>query len=365
MANDELSSLFGDDDLPKGSFRPDDYTFHLKSRGVGPYREKYRPQRFDEVVSTCSIEQLRNQVDHPGASQIFLFEGRTGTGKTTCARILARAFVCSDDNTYNKPCLECKNCKRFDKNPIDLLEMNTADKNKVDDVRNLVVDMKTMAAYFPKKIYILDEVQRLTKDAQQVLLTELEEPHPHLLVFLCTSDAKKIDKALVDRACRITFSDLTPQQALDVINQVLAQENLSASDEVKEGLFLHANGSVRALLNNLQAFSQNGFDLENWEEDETPAEVKALFKGIVAGDWPKLAKLLSKSNTRRDAEGLRIGLENYFRAVTLKKANIDEAIKYGNAMMRISGTLISPEITGLSLYNTFILKCLRACAVFK
>lgn len=367
MNDKELDSLFGDSEglLPKEEFRPDDFSFHLKPRGTGVFREKYRPQKFNEIVPTCSVEQLRNQVDNPAASQIFLMEGRSGTGKTTCARVLARALICSADNTYNKPCLECKNCKRFDKNPIDMLEINTADKNKVDDARNLVVDMRTMTAQFPKKIYILDEVQRLTKDAQQVLLTELEEPQHHLLVFLCTTDVKKIVKALVDRACRISFNDLKPQQALDVINQVLHHENLTASDEVKEGLFLQSGGSVRALLNNIQAYSEKGFDPEHWEEDDAPAEVKDLFKIITKGDWNALSKALLKPNVRKDAESLRIGLENYFRYVILRKDNMSEAIQLGNAMVRISGSLLTAEATTHSMYNDFVLKCLRACVVFK
>ena len=226
MSDKELDSLFGDSDfIPKGDFQPGDYSFNLKPRGTGVFREKYRPQTFEEIVPTCSVEQLRNQVDNPSASQIFLMEGRSGTGKTTCARVLARALICTEENSFSKPCLQCRNCKRFDKS-FDVLQLNTADKNKVDNVRDLVVDMKTLPANFPKKVYILDEVQRLTKDAQQVLLTELEEPHSHILVFLCTTDSQKLHKALVDRACRISFKNVTTQQALDVINQVLHYEKL-------------------------------------------------------------------------------------------------------------------------------------------
>ena len=141
MANDsnELNSLFEDDDIPKGNFRPDDYTFHLKPRGLGPFREKYRPQKFDELVPTFSVEQLRNQVDNPGASQIFLLTGLSGLGKTTSARVLARAFICTADNTYDKPCLECKNCKRFDKNPIDPLPVQAL--GDLFDPKNFASDL--------------------------------------------------------------------------------------------------------------------------------------------------------------------------------------------------------------------------------
>ena len=126
----ELESLFGDS-IPKATFKPDNHGFKLVPRevrggGLGVWREKYRPQKLEELVPTCSIEQLRNQLDNPNASHVFLFEGKSGTGKTTAARIMARASVCLADNTYDKPCLSCKNCKSYDKS-FDKLEINTAE----------------------------------------------------------------------------------------------------------------------------------------------------------------------------------------------------------------------------------------------
>jgi DNA polymerase III subunit gamma/tau len=361
MSKDELDSLFEGSPVPV--FKPSsEHPFVLVPRGRGPFREKYRPQKFEELVPTCSIEQLRNQIDNPNASNVFLLVGRSGTGKTTSARTLARAFVCLDNNGYNKPCLECKNCLSFDKS-FDVLEQNSADKNKVDDTRHLVSDMRMRPAIFNKKIYILDEVQRLTKDAQQVLLTELEEPHPHLLVFLCTTDITALNKALVDRACKITFSDVSAEHASAIIDQVCQHESIAVADEIKESLFFQAQGSVRSLLNHIQAYAEEGFDPSQMVDDDTPAEVKALFKLIKKGNWPKLSQLLKKPNVRKDSEGLRMGLENYMRVVLLNTSNMSEAALIGNALIRISGSLLT-EPSSTSMYNQFILKCLRACVVF-
>ena len=359
---DELDSLF-EDSNSGNVFKPNDYAFKLVARGAGPFREKYRPQKFEELVPTCSIEQLRNQIGNPNSSNIFLFDGRSGTGKTTSARILARALVCLDNNDYNRPCLSCKNCRNFDKS-FDVLEQNSADRNKVDDMRSLVDDMRMRPAVFKYKVYILDEVQRLTKDAQQVLLTELEEPHPHLLVFMCTTDINSLNKALIDRACRITFSELSTADALGIIDQVFQNEKLASSDEIKESLFIQSQGSVRSLLNQIQAYAEKGFDPSQDIDDETPAEVKTLFKLIKKGDWTKLSKVLAKSNVRKECEGLRLGLENYMRAIILKTSNLSEASKLGNALMRINGSLLV-EGSANSMYNLFVLKCLRACCVFQ
>lgn len=359
----ELDSLFGDS-IPKATFKPGEHIFKLVPRDKrggekGTYREKYRPQKLEEVVPTCSIEQLRNQIDNPDASQVFLFEGKSGTGKTTSARIMAKACVCLADNPYDKPCLSCKNCKSYDRS-FDKLEINAADKNKVDDIRSLVEDMKTLPAIYDKKIYILDEVQRLTKDAQQVLLTELEDPRSYLLVFLCTTDIKDINKALVDRCCRVTFKDLTPTHATSIIEQIAHHEKLDISDDIRESLYFQAQGSIRALLNNIQAYAEKGFDPNQLIDDETTSEVKTLFKLIQKGDWTKLAKELSKSNVRKEPESLRMGLENYMRVVLLNTSNIREASKLGNAMLRLQGSLYDEKSTN-AMYNIFIVKCLRAC----
>jgi len=322
------------------------------------FREKYRPQKLEELVATCPKEMLRNQIGNPGASQIFLLEGATGTGKTTCARILAKAANCLTSNNLDKPCLACENCKSYETS-FDKIQINSANYNKIEDIRKLVEDMRYAPTIYEKKIYILDEVQRLTADAQQVLLTEFEEPYSHLLVFLCTTNIKKIDKALVDRACTINFKPLTPLQASNLTRQVLIYESLEADDDTIEQLYNCSDGSVRALLNNIEAYKQQGFDPKKWEFDETPIEVKSLFQVINKGDWPGLSKLLRRPNVRKEPERLRLGLENYIRAVILHQASEKDASKLGQAMDSITGSL--REEPSVSQYNLFVLKCLQAC----
>lgn len=371
MSND-IDTLFGDNDLKAAVknvhqeeiSKPKTLThnFKLISRGNGPFREKYRPQRFNEIIPTCSIELLRNQVDNPNGSCVFLMEGNTGTGKTTCARVLAKANICLATNPQDKPCLKCDPCKNFDSS-FDKIELNAANQNKIEDVRALVEDMRYSPSIYKKKIYILDEVQRLTQPAQQVLLTTLENPYPYLLVFLCTTDIQEINKALVDRACRITFNKITASQARSIIDQVFEQEKLTASDDILESLFLQSKGSIRALLNNIQAYSQNGYNAQIWPEDEVSNEIGVIFKYINTGNWADLSKLLMKPDTRKDPEAIRFGLENYTRAIILKTGNFNEAIKLGNILMRISGSMITLPL--VAQYNELVLRCLRACAASK
>jgi DNA polymerase III delta prime subunit len=161
----------------------------------------------------------------------------------------------------------------------------------------------------------------------------------------------------------VTFKDLTTSHATSIINQIASHEGLKIPDEFKEGMFLQAQGSIRALLNNIQAFAEDGFDPNQATDDEAALEVKTLFKLITKGDWTKLSKELSRSNVRKEPESLRMGLENYMRVVLLGTPNIGEAAKLGNAMIRLRGSLYD-EKSSNAMYNAFIVKCLRACCVF-
>jgi len=348
---DILDSLFAGD-IPVAETA----TFQLKNHGTGPLREKYRPQRFDEVIPTCSLTQLQNLIDNPGASKILLFPGPTGTGKTTCARIVARANVCLADNTLEKPCLECNNCQKFD-NSFDVVEINAADKNKIENIRDLVDDFKYRPSNYKKKIYILDEVQRLTPAAQQVLLTELEDPKPYLLVILCTTDIDKIDKALIDRATTVTFKKVTPSLAGDVIKQIFEIEGAELPDEeMISSLYYQSEGSVRALLNNIQAYLEDGFEPTKYVE---LAVLSEFFKAINTSNWVSLNDLLKRKQTRITCVELRQSLESYVRACVLRTADLKDAKHLGKILKCILGEV--EGLTPTAKYNHFVLKCLSAC----
>lgn len=332
--------------------------FKLVNRKKGDLKTAYRPQKFEELAPTCSIEQLQNFVDNPNSSRIFLFEGRTGTGKTTCARMIAKANVCLAIKKEDKPCLECKNCKNFDSNSVDVLEINIADKRKIEDARQLVAEMAYRPQFLNKKIYILDEVQQLTPEAQQVLLKHLEEPKEYIWVFLCTTNKQGLDKALIDRANTVTFHEIEPKDAGDIIEQVLTQSGKQATPEIRASFLENARGSVRALLNNIQSYIEGGYDPNKVVEDDDQPGVKEISKAILSKKWSDLVFILKKKDIRENSEKIRIGLESYFRGALLGDPSKDSDgrnLRFGHLLDVMAGPLRGPVE-----YNDLVLRCYKA-----
>ena len=336
--------------------------FRVISRGSGDLKTKYRPQKIEELVPTCPVDQLKLLIGNPNSSRVFLFEGKTGTGKTTCARIIAKANVCLADKSCSKPCLKCDACEHFDKN-WDVTEINVADYRKVENARDLVAEMAFKPQFLKLRIYILDEVQQLTPEAQQVLLKHLEEPHPHLMIFLCTTNKTDLNQALIDRANTITFGSISSRDASLLMDQILEDAaHKPLPIEVKKQLFDRSHGSVRALLNNLQSILEGGQPSGESEEEEETVEVKTLARAILNRDLAKCATSLSAATFKFNCEKHRISIESYIRAVLLKmmgdskSANAPNTIKLLKQLAMLGGTLIHDPYP----YNGLVVKCLMA-----
>jgi DNA polymerase III subunit gamma/tau len=332
-------------------------TFTLKARGEGDLKHRYRPQRLDELAPTAAMTRLQRMVKDP-KSQVYLFEGPSGSGKTTCARIIARASICeaADPSWTEKPCLLCGPCTTMDRSG-DFMELNIADLRKIDDIREIIEGMRYMPMQLKRKIYIFDEVHQLTPDSQQILLKTFEEPKPGLLIFMCTTETKGLDRALLDRAEKVSFKTLATEDANVIVNQVLAAAGKEIDQKTRDEIIGSCDGSARALLNNVQAYLDGGFESQTSIDDAAGEDVKSLVAALMAANWPAAAEVLKRPAVKSKPEGIRIAVESYVRAVILNKPQIDN--KALNVLTTMVGT-VSTE-PGISQYNRLVYKCVKAC----
>lgn len=332
--------------------------FKLTPRGSGDFKTRYRPMTLGEVVPTAPIRLLKSIVVGDTGAQVFMFEGLTGTGKTTTARILSRAFVCeSQDKT--KPCLECEPCKKLEMCG-DFVELNIANQRGIDDMRQLIDEMKMSPFFLKHRIYILDEVHQLSPHAQQILLKALEEPPSHVYIFMCTTDTSKLNRMLRSRTMTVKFKRISRQQANRVIDQIVSYESLEEPDaDTKLKLWQQADGSVRDLMNIIQQYSNGTLDLdEDVSDTGISPDAKALARALIDKDWRKTSELLKTNTIKSSPESIRIGVCSYLRAICLNQKSIN-SVSFAAGPL---GLLID-ELTGSSItqYNELVLKCMRAC----
>lgn len=204
---------------------------------------------------------------------------------------------------------------------------------------------------------IAHNCHQLTPDAQQVLLKTFEEPPSGLLIFMCTTNTKGLDKTLLDRAEKVSFKPLSDEVANEIVAQVMKDAGKTVSQQDVAKLIAHCDGSARALLNNAQAFLDGGFDPETAVEDESGPDVKDLATALLDANWAKTAEVLKRPSIKSKPEGTRIGVENYLRAVLLGSSSINT--RAVAALTTIVGT-VSTE-PGISQYNRFVFKCVKAC----
>jgi DNA polymerase-3 subunit gamma/tau len=230
-----------------------------KAAGYQVLARRLRPQTFDEVLGQEHVTRtLRGAITSGRVAHAFLFTGPRGVGKTTTARLLAKALTCEQGPTA-EPCNACSNCREIAAgSALDVLELDGASNRGIDDAREIVENVRYRPAKSRFKIYIIDEVHQLTKEAFNALLKTLEEPPPHVKFIFATTEPDRVLPTIVSRCQRYDFRRLTATEIRDHIQHVVEQEQISLSPE---GAFLmarEADGSVRdaqSLLEQVVAFA--------------------------------------------------------------------------------------------------------------
>lgn len=207
---------------------------------------KYRPKNFNELIGQEAVSRsLSNALDSKRLANAYLFSGLRGSGKTSSARILAKSMLCKNGPTSH-PCEVCDSCKMANENAhIDIIEMDAASRRKIDDIRELIERTKTYPSISRYKVFIIDEVHMLTKEAFNAFLKTLEEPLEHIKFILATTDPLKLPATILSRTQHFRFKPISQNLVINHLANILNKENITFEDEALKIIARSGEGSLR------------------------------------------------------------------------------------------------------------------------
>jgi DNA polymerase-3 subunit gamma/tau len=267
---------------------------------------KYRPSNFDELIGQETISQtLSLALDSNRLSHAYLFSGLRGSGKTSTARIFAKALICEEGMSH-QPCGKCSNCiMAVENRHMDIIEMDGASSRKIDDIRDLVEQTKYKPAVARYKIFIIDEVHMLTKEAFNALLKTLEEPPEYVKFILATTDPLKLPATILSRTQHFRFKSIATNKIVDHLAHILHLEGIEYENDALEILARSGSGSLRdtlTLLDQAIIYSKNYVDVRTVTDMlglVDPKFIDELFSTVFAKDY---AGLVAKTKILEDYE---------------------------------------------------------------
>jgi len=307
---------------------------------------KYRPRSFSDVTGQAHItETLKRQVDTDRVSHAYLFVGTRGTGKTSCAKILARAINCLSPISGD-PCNTCASCIGIEDGSIlDVLELEAASNNRVENIRDLLDEAIYSPASVKKRVYIVDEVHMLSPAAFNALLQILEEPPKYLMFVLATTELHKVPATILSRCQKFSFKRLSSDLIASRLSYVAEQEGLTLTDEALEKLATLADGSMRDGLSLLdQCTSDTLIDLKRVLDTVGLSEKQELLRLTHCIAVKDVVSALEILNTLyedgRDMAALMSELATLMRDLLVSKLSASSPL--------LSGGFSQSELSGLS-----------------
>ena len=292
---------------------------------------KYRPQTFDTVVGQASITNtLRNAIRNNHLAQAFLFCGPRGVGKTTCARILAKTINCENLSESLEACNLCESCTSFNNNAsFNIHELDAASNNSVDDIRNLVDQVRIPPQVGKYKVYIIDEVHMLSQAAFNAFLKTLEEPPAYAKFILATTEKHKIIPTILSRCQIYDFKRITIEDIAGHLAYVASQENVEAEQEGLHVIAQKSDGALRdalSIFDQIISFSGKSITYKNVIENLNVLDYDYYFKileAILAGNISDTLIIINEIlDNGFDGQHFLIGLGEHLRNLLVCKDHV-------------------------------------------
>ncbi len=302
---------------------------------------KYRSQTFDDVVGQDPIAQtLKNAIKTDRVSHAYLFTGTRGVGKTTMARILAKALNClSVDKPTTEPCCKCDSCIKVSVgDDIDVIEIDGASNNRVDEIRELRENAIYRPARSRFKIYIIDEVHMLTVSAFNALLKTLEEPPSHIKFIFATTEPNKVIATIQSRCQRFDFQNIRPAKIAEQLKSILKQEKIKYEEDLILPLVKMANGSMRDGLSLLDRLISTGVE---------PLSASLTEQFLGQPNSERIWSLIEKMGAG-DAAGTLQAIDELIGSGVNEVQIVDSLIDYMRDLMVIKSTGIDNELVILT-----------------
>lgn len=300
---------------------------------VALYR-KYRPQTFDEIVGQKAIvTTLKNQLKTGNIAHAYLFCGMRGTGKTSTARVFAKALNCEKGPAEN-PCNECDICRAISNGSmIDVIEMDAASNRGIDDIRDLKEKVNFAPSQGRYKVYIIDEVHMLTTEAFNALLKTLEEPPDYVIFILATTEPDKLPPTILSRCMRFDFTRVPASEIIGQLRKVIGDLNIRTDERALSQIAAYSQGSVRdalSLLDKAVAFGKGEITYQDVLELLGAVGYEAFYKISNAAIKADIAAMLNAvddiSKQGKDIFRFTEGLLKHFRDLFMASIDADRSL---------------------------------------
>lgn len=319
---------------------------------------KYRPDTFDKVYGQKHITDiLKNQIETKNISHAYIFSGSRGTGKTSCAKIFARAINCLNLQDGN-PCNKCENCmSSLEESTLDIVEMDAASNRRIDDIRELrdkVIYPPTKLKY---KVYIIDEAHMITNEGFNALLKIMEEPPKHLVFILATTEIDKIPQTILSRCQRYEFKMINAKDISDNIKYILNDLNRKMDDDAIELIANKADGAMRdalSILDQVLSIEKENITKQDINDILGIVDNTGIFKlvnSIIKKDASEVLNNLYTISHNKPVENVMDELLNHFRNLLLSKNGLDN-IRQNNTQYNVEYNAQSELITNRQIVES-------------